>query len=359
MVFLTGPTSMLKRTILALKRAAERFPYATRGNIAVTFGLVLFPALVLGSIGINYSQSVGEKSKLQALVDSAALAGVQVYANTSDSSQAVKAVNTYMNSARASLNATGLTFTTSPSTSKVNGLTSSYIVAVSANATVSGVAASLTKSLGDTKIGANATARLGTSYTATFKLNNFFAAACDANTIYWYIVPKDGSAPVAANLTKVWANTDLINAQTASIPIQFGDSIGFALKNVTGAVCPYGSNGYGSPIGRSNWFYSHLTMPSKVAYPTVMQNCSLMTILDPTNAQLPPAQPGKAGTCAATVPNYAALDCSQQVNHTVLYLWNDMGGPVDDKDYNDADYTVSCAVASGGVTAGTGPVLNR
>ena len=350
---------MLNRSLLALKRAALRFSRANEGNIAITFAVVLFPAIVLASAGINYSQSVGEKTKLQALVDSAALAGVQVYANTGNAGEARKAANSYMNSAGSSLKVTNLSFKATPSTSKVNGLVSSYAVSVSASATVSGIAASLTKTLGDTTIGADATARLGTTYTATFKLNNFFSAACDANAIYWYVVPRDGSVPPAASLTKVCANTDTVNPSSANIPVQFGETIGFALKNVTGTLCSYGNNAYGSSQGRANWFYSHLTMPSKVAYPAVMQNCSLMTILDPTSAQLPPALPGTIGACAATLPTYAALDCMQLVNHTVLYLWNDMGGAADDKDYNDADYTVSCAVASNGVTAGSGPVLNR
>ena len=37
---------------------------------------------------------------------------------------------------------------------------------------------------------------------------------------------------------------------------------------------------------------------------------------------------------------------------TLTYYWNDMGGATDDKDYNDAVYTVTCSQVSSGTSKG-------
>jgi Flp pilus assembly protein TadG len=349
----------IRQSLRSSVPSVRSFARDARGNIMILFAFSLVPITMMVSVGFNYSNAVAHRSQLQSIVDAAALAGAQAYANSRSTATASNVVTTYMNGASASLTGGSLQFTATPSTTTTNGLTSAYLMNVSATETVASNGISLTKGFSNTTIGARATAQINASYTATFQLNNFYSSACDGNTVYWYVVPTDGSIPAQSAMTQVWANTSHNNPTSVTMQVTFGQKIGFALKNVTGQQCGYGPTQYGSVQGQTNWFYSQLSPPSKNALPTVTQNCALMTVLDPSQSQLPPATPGNVGYCSATLPNNATLDCGQTAGHTVLYLWNDMGGPADDKDYNDADFTVSCSVTSSGVSAGTGPVLSH
>ena len=55
-----------------------------------------------------------------------------------------------------------------------------------------------------------------------------------------------------------------------------------------------------------------------------------------------------SGSCFSGLPAYATVNCAQAAGMTLYYYWNDMGGATDDKDYNDAVYTVTCSAAGGG-----------
>jgi hypothetical protein len=50
----------------------------------------------------------------------------------------------------------------------------------------------------------------------------------------------------------------------------------------------------------------------------------------------------------------AQVSCSQRAGQTIGFFWNDMGGPSDDLDYNDAQYKFSCASSSGSSGSGSG-----
>jgi Flp pilus assembly protein TadG len=58
----------------ALSARIEQLYRNARGNVAVTFAVAAFPAMVMVGAGIDYSTIVGQQSKLQSAVDSAALA---------------------------------------------------------------------------------------------------------------------------------------------------------------------------------------------------------------------------------------------------------------------------------------------
>ena len=74
-------------------------------------------------------------------------------------------------------------------------------------------------------------------------------------------------------------------------------------------------------------------------------NCALIIQqIDPAH---PPALPPYSGTCFALNDpraglQYANLTCSQIAGRTFVYWFNDMGGPGDDKDYNDMVVSLTC-----------------
>ncbi|MFD0938191.1 hypothetical protein [Methylobacterium trifolii] len=171
----------------------------------------------------------------------------------------------------------------------------------------------------------------------TFTLSSFASNAADADAIYYYTVPSDGSVPSSASLTLLYTNTSSTSGKTVTAVVTAGQKIGFALKNVTGGITPYLLNGYLGLQGTTHWFYSHLMPPSKQSYSWISQNCNLQAIASDTGEAV------KNGACFSTLPSYATINCSQSPGKTITYYWNDMGGLVDDKDYNDAVFKVSCS----------------
>jgi hypothetical protein len=67
--------------------------------------------------------------------------------------------------------------------------------------------------------------------------------------------------------------------------------------------------------------------------------------------------PPQNGTCfsPAATPGlqFAAPTCQTLGGNTYAFWWNDMGGKIDDLDYNDAYFTVSC---TGATSNGVAPV---
>ena len=189
---------------------------------------------------------------------------------------------------------------------------------------------------------------LNPEITIKANLGNWKSSAWDANTIYWYVVPPGGGLPPASALHQVFTNTGPAPKSLPSITITAGQSIGFALKNVTGGIHGYGPNQYGSPQGHANWLYSQLSPPSANAYPLEPQNCALevvmVTAADPHPAETP-------GSCSLRPQANATLNCAQAPGQTVYYFWNDMGGGTDDRDYNDAQYSMTCPGSPAGSTA--------
>ena len=137
------------------------------------------------------------------------------------------------------------------------------------------------------------------------RIDKFNADAWDANTISWYIVPEDGGEPKPEDVTPILSNDPKspIPAASREIGIGAGDTIGFALTNVTGGVTGYGKNGYGKPQGSKQYYYSHLR---------------------PQN-----------------VRSTGAANCDQG---RVKQAWDDNGGTSDDDDYNDAVFRYECLI---------------
>jgi len=334
------------------------------GAIAVTFALMLIPLLLAIGAAIDYSRGQQFRSALQQAADSAALAGASAYVNAAAASTATTVANASMTASVTQLPPhTGtVTFTATPSTAVVNGSTG-YQMSVTAQGSVSTTVLALLTS----SIATSATAEAMNSPIAlTVVPPSGTSNASDTNTVYWYVVPADGSLPTLSSSNVVYSNASSWRSSTASTPAAMASQkIGFALVNVTGGNSSYGNNGYNASPGSTHTFYSSVMPPSKYAtdnsdrnretYSSQPKNCSLQVLPVPNPASPPNAS---SGSCFTSVSDLATPTCAQLGNQTVKYFWNDMGGGGDDYDYNDAVYTVSCK-SSGNGTGASGVVLIR
>lgn len=268
----------------------RRFWSDRRGNVAVLFGLAAVPIIGVMGVAVDYSRASHYRTLLQSAVDTAALAGA-----TATSNKAIRdTVDSVMDA-------------TLPGGSGPNGMHFNTdidpdSVTVTARAKVPTTIAAIFRS--NVPIKVSATASRGTPVRAVdISVTNFNADAWDANSIYWYIVPKDGSLPADTGLHLLLSNDPAHPAPTAPASVQIGpeDEIGFAMINVTGGVHPYGANSYGQPQGSVHKFYSQ---------------------------QLP--------------ENLHAAGYADCKSGTVQHAWDDNGGGSDDNDYNDAVYDFSC-----------------
>jgi hypothetical protein len=241
---------------------------------------------------------------------------------------------------------------------------------------------------------------------ATANAGGWFSSAWDANYIYWYPIPQDGSVPTFDNTGNVDANGNLkltngvfhLLFTNMSTPISGGGSlassqnfsvaasqkIGFILHNVTGGRLSYGGGQYnGQPQGSIHTLYSQLNNPNGTtdnsgsalsnggyssgfynpnsphyalltctnngaSYPCGnSQNCSLQ--IRTTTADIINNNPSVAqnavpqNVCSGvTLQPYAAENCQQLGGQALYYAWNDMGGGYDDMDYNDAEFGFYC-----------------
>jgi Flp pilus assembly protein TadG len=268
----------------------QRFRGDQRGNVAVLFGLAAVPIMGVMGVAVDYSRASHFRSLLQSAVDSAALAGA-----TATSHKAIRdTVDSVMEA-------------TLPGSSGLNAMHYSTdidpeSVTVSANAQVPTTIAAILRD--KMPVAVSATASRGKPVRVVdISVTNFNADAWDANSIYWYIVPKDDSVPADSDLHLLLSNDPVHPVSSAPDSVQIGpeDEIGFAMINVTGGVHPYGANSYGQPQGSVHKFYSQ---------------------------QLP--------------ENLHAAGYADCKSGTVQHAWDDNGGGADDNDYNDAVYDFSC-----------------
>jgi Flp pilus assembly protein TadG len=265
-----------------------KFRADQRGNVAVVFGLAAIPILGVAGVALDYTRASHFRSELQTAVDASALAGaVQI-------EDIESTVDAYMKaSLPGGLTPNGVTYTLDlqPDT-----------ITVSANATVPTTIAAIFKS--EMPVSASATASRGNPVRVVdVSVSNFNSDAWDANSIYWYIVPEDGSLPADEDLHLLLSNDPDHPKTDAAESIEIGvdQKIGFAMINVTGGVHPYGKNSYGDHVNSVHKFYS----------------------------QQSPENLHAAGFD----------DCTAG---TVQHAWDDNGGGTDDNDYNDAVYDFGC-----------------
>lgn len=360
-----------------LRASFREFAADRGGSLLVWFAVALVPLAVAVGAGLDYGRAVNLRTRLQNATDAAALAGAVLYTDSSSATTtlAKNAATNYMASFVGQMGSSyGIAYTVTPT-----------VVTSGSNATLYTMNVTATGSIPTTlmKFGGAASTPVATSstannpvYTLSLSLANFSSSAYDGNAVYYYIVPSDNSAPSPSALNLLsgtggsYGNsgsyacnsgttssasggcsgngvTTTAKAST-SVTITASQSVGFALRNVTGGQKSYGNNGYGARPGSINWFYSNVFPPSRYTYSGVTANRSLQTS---TTATTP--QTGQS----STLPPYAVLNCSQVPGKTIYYYWNDMGGGSDDLDYNDAAFTVTCAKVDNSL--GNGVVLTN
>jgi Flp pilus assembly protein TadG len=339
-----------------MQRLLDTLARDRRGAIVLTFCLALIPILLGVGSGVDIARGVQVKHVLQAAVDSAALAGASAYANGSSAAAASAAASNYFadNALPLPDGAPSPTPTVTTSVQTTNGAVSGYTVAVSATTQVPTTFMNLF--ISSLAVTATATAVNPVSQVTldgSGILDNFKSSACDLNTIYYYLTSDNNTIPNPNTFTssqQVGTNGTSTNP-AVSFTVTANQKIGFALKNVTGGLCGYGSNQYGAPQGSTNWFFTTAWPPANnpynsATYQAVATNDSFYTTttLLPNTVLTPPV----GGGGFTTTPTYPTVTCQQVGSQYVNFYWNDMGGNVDDLDYNDMEYSLNCTPVGGG-----------
>ena len=337
-----------------IEKIASRLSRDERGGVAVWFGVMCIPLLFFAGAGMDLARGFNQKTSVQGAVDAAALAGAGAYTTTSQSDAAKAVSDNYMATWAKANNVPSLTFQSTPNLVSTNGNVTAFKMTVTASSTIQNTLMQMTK--GSNQVGATATAQ-NPVYSLKINMAGFSSSAIDSNSISYYVVPTDGSVPTTT--TPLYSNTGTApSSGSLVLPTTASQRIGFMLTNVTNGNATatkctifiifqnctpgndYGTNQYGGQSKSVHYFYSHLMPPSKIAYPGVTQNCSLQVIVDSS------AQPAQG--CTSSLPQFATVNCVQAAGKVLHYYWNDMGGTTDDKDFNDAAYTVACAQVGSG-----------
>ncbi len=345
-------------------RGLPRFGRDARGGVAVWFGISAVMLLFFAGSGLDLARSINQQAEMQGAADAAALAGAGAYTSAATLATATAAATNYMSQFKTASGLSALTFTVTPGTATSGSSVTTYGMTVTASAPIANTLMVLAKS--SNTVAVTATAK-NPVYNITISMSGFSSSAVDTDTISYYTVPADGSAPTTTTLLYSNAPNAVTSSGSTTIQLTASQKLGFMLTNTTDGnattTCTtvllilkkctssnYGNNAYGGASGSVHYFYSHISPPSKIAYPSVTQNCSLQVLTSST------ATP-TSGSCLSALPAYSTVNCVQASGMNLYYYWNDMGGSTDDKDYNDAVYTVSCSQVSS--TAAKGLVLTN
>lgn len=357
----------VKRALRGTAKTLRSLVASRQGALGVALALTFVPIVMVVGAAVDYARLEQFKTQLQATVDSAALSGAAAYVTAASSTNAKTVAANYMTANEGLLPAHIGTITDTVSASQVTtGSNQGYTVTVNATATMGTTFMRLVTS--SLKVSASATA-VNPILTITLTANNFKAAAWDANTLWYWLI--DASAPTAvpnpnnfASTQKLASNTTTDNS-TVTFTASATQKIGLALQNVTGGEGGYyGCTQYETASGyttqsqcylHTQWFFSNIYPPSNNSYnlsgyTVVSSNCSVMTNI---TAALPTSlTPPSGGSCSTSLPTDSVFSCNMLNGQYLTYYWNDMGGNTDDKDYNDAELSISCSGASGNTATG-------
>jgi Flp pilus assembly protein TadG len=397
----------LAKDIVMPKRMKSNLRTDRKGNIAILFAISIFPIMATVGAAIDTTRAWDAQQELQDAVDAATIASASAYTDSTQASLATTIAKQYI--LGYSLHEGTTIVAGYPAVSFAQETDSSGNSSYNATITVNAVMQNTFMAafgFSSQALSATATA-INPILRPIFKSSHFGASAADWNTVYMYPVPLNSNGqpnylgiPNSSSLYEIdsncnsksinWSSKSPCNSQPGAIvpsnqtmpTLSATQPMAFVLNNVTGGLLVppnagkdyknygYGSNQYGSEYGGINWFTSAAPMSdtspdvytthfhsnafglptNSVIYPA-NTNCSLMVeVVDPNNL---PTKPPASGQCfanngSAGGVNYAAITCSAIAGRTLMFWWNDMGGQTDDKDYNDAYYTVSCVAAVGG-----------
>ena len=371
--------------------------HARRGTMAMTFSLMIVPLVLTVGGAIDISRSVHFRAELQAVSDSAALAAAVLYKGSSTTLSSAAATN-YITAGVSHLPPNnGVTNTvafSTPSTgqqvdvSLTAALNTTFLVFAMPTITVTVYSTALNPN----PYGHFCQGAAPSSSGVCGATSAFSASAADTNSIYWYYVPSDGSAPLDSAMTLLWSNAAGSNVNPTPIPLTNGQAVGFAMRNVTGNYGTHQSctgsgrnqrctnvqntNGYGSSMGSTHTFYSHLQPPTNSAngYNSTTNpsntnningatgaNCALQVTMNNTTTGAATA-PAYSGSCPANndaSTSWAAPSCGNLGSNVLTFYWNDMGGTTDDRDFNDAIFTYYCGGNGTGAGGKTGNSVAR
>jgi Flp pilus assembly protein TadG len=355
---------------------ARRLARDRSGAFAMIFALMAIPLFIVIGAAVDYARVEHFKTRLQATVDSAALAGAVAY----ESGTATATATNYLNANALLLPGYSGTLTSSVSAATVStGNNPGYTVTVKATANLVPTFMRIfysTIPISATAVAVNPSVYINVAST-------FNSSAADANTVYWWAITSSNATTVPATSTFTSSNelaTNLNSNQPAPFKLTTAtDQIAIALGNVTGGKTGnYGCtqyqtakyvtqkvNGKNEQVedceGTDQWFFSNIYPPSdntdnQTGYRST-QNCSLQITVTTTapNPQTPPS----SGKCFTSTPTLGVFSCSQISGDYLTYYWNDMGGNTDDKDYNDAMLTINCTNGGGGSSTATTPYLTQ
>ena len=365
-----------------------RFRADRRGVVAILFALALPPLLLATGAAVDFARVGMLKTTMQSVADGAALAGASALCLSNGQTDASQAAKDYFAKGTAPVSryaTVGTPTVTIPSTTEVT---------VTASATLSNT---LMRMVGLSETVAVTSSAEGPAYhLSVTKTGGFTSDASDSNSIYFYTVPADGSVPTStSSMTLLFTNDPAVdpnyaadNQATKNISVGANDYPGFALVNKTGGIRAYGSNAYGGAQGSTHIFYSSLPVPSMNAYASQgsfyngqpftysgKAYCYKTAINGEVDSYATTASTscyphpctemnGKTvlnnnllvgGNCSSQ--STANQTCQQLATNPVTFQWNDMGGNVDDFDYNDADFTISCTASTTASSQQNGVIL--
>src|SRR5277367_1632962 len=256
---------------MTMKRLRDLLSADRRGAVALMYGLALVPLLLGVGSGVDIARGLQVKQVLQGAVDAAALAGASAYANGASSGTASAVASSYfsMNGLPLPDRAPMPTPTVSTSVQTTNGAVSGYTVTVTATTAMPTTFMSLLVSSVPVTVSATAVNPVSTvTLDGSGILDNFKSSACDLNSIYYYLTSDNNTIPNpnTFNSSQMVGTNGTSNNPPVSFQVAATQKIGFALKNVTGGLCNYGNNQYGSTPGTTNWYFTTAWPPSNNPY---------------------------------------------------------------------------------------------
>ena len=368
--------------------AKARFISDQRGVAAVLFALMLPPILMATGAAVDFARIGMLKTSLQSVTDGAALAGASSLYMNNAATEAQQAAQDYYAKGTVPISryaTVGAATVTLPS---------SIEVTVTASATLPNT---FMRMVGMNEVVSVTSSAEGPAYQLQVsKPSGFTSSAYDSNSIFFYKTDSTGTPPSSSsaytllftNDPNVDPNYQTDNAANKNISIAATDYVGFLLLNKTEGLKTYSgsnTNAYGGQSGSEHLFFSSLPIPSSYAYSSqgtfyngslnskgACQTAAITSVVtnfvstesggcgphpctEMSGSTVLQNNLLVAGNCSSQ--STALLTCQQLYTNPVSFGWNDMGGPTDDFDYQNANYTIQCIPAASGPTQPSGVVL--
>jgi Flp pilus assembly protein TadG len=394
----------LRRRLNGAGATARALLASRKGTIGIAAALLFVPVVMVTGAAVDYARLEQFKTQLQSTVDSAALSGASAYVQATDQSTAETVAGNYLTSNEGLLPSHVGSITTSVSAAQVSsGSNQGYTVTVNATATIG---TTFMRMIEPTMVVSASATAVNPLVTITINAANFNSSAADFNSLYYWLISSTSpnaipsTSQFSTNSQLLGCNHNCSNTTVTISNVSASQQIGMAMKNETAGLGDYGVNydcnqyqtvpttttytttrvydqhtrsyqnvttsttTYGSCKGTYQWFFSNVMPPSSNSYDTASAtngvdtgyatetlNCSLQVQISssPVSGTTAPS----SGSCYSSLPQYAYPSCTQLNGQYANFYWNDMGGYPDDKDYNDAEISISCSGISGNGNSAT------